>query len=229
MRMARDSALAKVARLKRKSFSEAKTAALPVRTGEGGTVSLVPIGPWILAETEIINLMVVWRKQAMSMFLAQFESTYGRTRSYLENLAISDQNRILFLIMIEGRIAGHIGFSNIRDREAELDNVMKSSQPVIPGLMREASTALIDWGFRELDVRSIRLQVTSHNEPAQALYRRLGFKVESLSALRVEVQGDVVLHVPCAPEESNVPFQLVIMRLNRDSFEANRMSHQYPS
>ena len=218
--MAREAAVEKVSKLKRNSFFESRAVSLPVLRGEKGNVSLVPIGPWILAETEIIKQMATWRKEAMSMFLAQFESTHQRTKRYLENLAISEQTRLLFLILLEEETIGHIGFSSISDSEAELDNVMKSSQLVFPGLMFEVSTALIDWGFRELELHSIHLQVTSHNESAQKLYSRLGFKVERRSPLRIDIQQDLTLHVPCSPEESDAPFQLVIMRLDRESWQA---------
>lgn len=220
--MADEAVLDKVFQRKRNSFLEARAMSLPVLSGDRGTVSLVPIGPWILAEAELIRLMATWRKEAMSMFLAQFESTSERTRSYLENFAISEQTRLLFLIVLEEETIGHIGFSNIRDGEAELDNVMKSDQLAFPGLMFEASTALINWGFYDLGLQSIHLQVTSHNESAQKLYSRLGFKVERRSPLRVDIQGDLTLHVPCSPEESDAPFQLVVMRLDRDHWQAGR-------
>lgn len=216
--MANKVVLEKISKLKTRDVSEAKAMSLPVLIREGMTVSLVPIGPWILTEEHIINLMATWRKGAMRMFLAQFDSTYERTRSYLENLAISEQDRLLFLVLQGDEAIGHIGFSNIQDEKAELDNVMKGSPLVFPDLMFEISTALIDWGFQALDLRNIHLQVTSHNESALKLYSRLGFKTENRLPLRLEHGEGLTLHVPCALEESDVPFQLVIMRLDRDGW-----------
>lgn len=219
--MADEVVLEKVSKLKTGNISEAKAMSLPVLTREGVTVSLVPIGSWILTEEQIINLMATWRQEAMKMFLAQFESTYERTRGYLENAAISERDRLLFLVLQGDEAIGHIGFSNIHDEKAELDNVMKAGRLAFPDLMFKVSTAIIDWAFRALDLRNIHLQVTSHNESAQKLYSRLGFKTENRLPLRLELQGDLTLHVPCAPEESDAPFQLVIMGLDRDSWQVS--------
>lgn len=154
------------------------------------------------------------------MFFAQFESTPEKTRNYLDKLAISDEGRLLFLIFFGNQLAGHVGFANINDDDAELDNVMKSTQIDQPGLMSEACKALIGWGLDVLALKSIHLRVTSNNVQAQKLYSRLGFEVERETPLRVEKSAELTLHVPCRPEESDVDFRQVTMRLTRERFSS---------
>jgi len=218
-------ALGEVSKMKKSSFRAAKANSIPVLSHDRGAVSLVPIGPWILAEDEIIKLMAIWRADAKNMFLAQFESTEERTRNYLESLAIMDQARLLFLILLKDDSVGHIGFANIGEFEAELDNVMKSTGLVFPGLMLETSSALLNWGFYVLGLESVFLRVTSHNAPAKRLYDRLGFMTERREPLKVEMHADQVLHVPCRPAESDAPFELVRMRLDRVRWQSSQFSN----
>ena len=48
------------------------------------------------------------------------------------------------------------------------------------GLMREALTAALDWGFTEMQVNRIEAQIHPHNEPSLRLARNLGFQQEGL-------------------------------------------------
>lgn len=211
---------AQVSRLKKPTLSEAQANSIAVELNGSLPIALVPVGSWVFAQPGVIEDLALWRDQARDNFFARFESTPAKTKSYLENFAISDQSRLLFLIFLDKNVVGHVGFAGLKGGEGELDNVMKSPTINAPGLMFEACRALIQWGFDYLDFKSIHLRVTSTNDRAQSLYSRLGFEVEGEFALRTERAGDVTTHVPCAAEESNVPFRLVKMRLGLNRWRA---------
>ncbi|MFM7030187.1 MAG: GNAT family N-acetyltransferase [Micrococcales bacterium] len=174
-------------------------------------VSLVPVGPWILSETELVARMASWRGAAMEMFFAQFESTPEKTLGYLKAASIGQANRLLFVIVESGVITGHVGFSNVSDQTAELDNVMRGIRTERSSVMQLAINRLVDWGFDELGLSNVTLKVSSINDRAIALYERCGFVVTSSVGLRrVERDGETVL-TECADSAANAPQRSLTM------------------
>lgn len=207
-----------ISRMKKGTLREAKRVSIAAAGIGGQPVILVPVGPWILSEELVIEKMALWRRKAKQMFLAQFESTSGKTKLYLSGLSVADSSRLLFLVFLNEDFVGHVGIAHTNEFEAELDNVMKSDQSSLPGLMFEACKALLDWGFGALGLNSIYLRVTSHNKPALELYSRLGFSVEKCLPLKVESNRGLTLHVPCGPGDSDAPFHLVVMRIGQNQW-----------
>jgi len=181
------------------SFDDAVALQLPV----DANLSLVPVGPWILEEPDLVAKMAAWRGAAMAMFFAQFESTPSKTLGYLRGASLGQANRLLFMIVEDGQIVGHLGFSNVTSETAELDNVMRGMRSENPLVMQLAINALVDWGFGALGLNSVILKVSSINARAIALYERCGFTVTSSVGLRrVERDGEVVL-TECTDTEAD--------------------------
>lgn len=67
--------------------------------------------------------------------------------------------------------------SMMHNRHSEL-GVSLSTKYQGRGLGEEATSWLIDWGFRFANLHRIALQVFSHNKRAIALYKKLGFSEE---------------------------------------------------
>lgn len=78
------------------------------------------------------------------------------------------------------RCLGHIGLYNIDHRcgTAELAILIGSSEHRGKGLGKQATAALIGYGFNELNLHRISLEVLETNTRAIALYQRLGFQTE---------------------------------------------------
>jgi len=93
----------------------------------------------------------------------------------------------------EGKTIGECCIWNIErgDHHAELGYELLSSYWG-KGLMREALTAIIEFGFRGLDLNRIEAFVQSTNAPSQRLLEKLGFKMEGTLRLRAMVFGEPV-------------------------------------
>lgn len=162
--------------LKQHDFIGSKKLAIEVEKD----TSLVPVGNWILAEFEILECLTYWRFLYRKFFFKQFESSLESTRNYLSKYSLAEKNRILFLVIQQSRVLGHLGLSNIVDTYAEIDNVIKSPDwqdlGDVPS-MRECLRALMEWAKETLEVRNFGLKVLSSNLKAIKLYSDLGFVI----------------------------------------------------
>jgi len=140
--------------------------------------SLVPIGSWILEDSETVARMVSWREKAKDSFFSQVDSTPESMLSYLRDYSINDPNRILFLIRKGEEFLGHLGLSSVRTCSAEIDNVMKSqekSRTIESHKFLAIFLEFISWATITLGICDFKLQVVSSNVPAIQLYSRAGF------------------------------------------------------
>ncbi len=194
--------------------AQAEAMSLPLlQDGRIAPARLVPVGPWILDDEECIRSIRDWRERNMTMFFTQFESTREGTVQYLENLAVGDEQRILFMILdCHGSPLGHLGLLGLDESGAEVDNVMRGPQ-AWSGLMLAAHRALLHWCFADLGLPECTIRVFSYNTRAIALYQRVGFAPVRRIPLRREVHGTVVTHSPCAPQDSNVDYWCEQLRI----------------
>jgi GNAT superfamily N-acetyltransferase len=162
--------------LKHHDFSGSKALAKQVREN----TSLVPVGEWIRTEVGILQSLTDWRFLYRRFFLKQFESSLESTRSYLSKYSIAGKNRVLFLVIDQSRVLGHLGLSSMNGAHAEKDNLNKSPDwqnlGGVPS-MRYCLQALIEWARETLEVRNFGLQVLTSNSKAIKLYSDLGFVV----------------------------------------------------
>jgi len=117
-----------------------------------------------------------WRKKHEFWFQAQFPVDDERTIVWLQKRVLDVPDRVLFLIEIEGAFVGHVGLFRYDEnsRSIDIDNIVRGEEGH-KGIMQEALQLLMEWGKKELGVKTFTLQTTSDNEKALALYRRLGF------------------------------------------------------
>jgi len=108
---------------------------------------------------------------------------------------MEEGNALMWVIDLkeDGRTIGECCIWNIEqvDRRAELGYELMSSYWG-KGLMREALTAIIEFGFRELDLNRIEAFVQTTNAPSQRLLVKLGFKMEGTLRLRAMAFGEPV-------------------------------------
>lgn len=205
---------------KKPTQKEADNVSVPIFDDMNSPVGrLVPIGDWVLSEPKIIEEIMLWRKRAMRFFLSQFDPTVERTRTYLQKLSIEQPGRCLFLVFDKtDTLIGHIGLANVDGYQGELDNIMrgKSGGPV--RLMEWSEKAILDWAFRELDLKRVFLRVLSYNILTINLHSMFGFKTVDKTPLFKSAQGDVICHEETTKELANVAYTSNRMELARQDF-----------
>ena len=209
-----------ISSLKKKSLEEALSVGIDI-LDEAGTVcgKLVPVGEWILGDSEKVELIKNWRKNAMRMFFAQFESTFDSAFKYLKNFSINQKNRVLFLIFDKDRnFIGHAGFSNIGRESAELDNLMRGVSGGDPRLIFNSEMCLLKWCFTNLHVNKITAQVISYNWLVTDLHKEVGFSVKQVQPLRKVNLNGMINHQVVDEAEANVKYSAVTMEISIDKF-----------
>ncbi|MEI7498651.1 MAG: GNAT family N-acetyltransferase [Candidatus Falkowbacteria bacterium] len=129
------------------------------------------------ANEQLMKLMSEWRKKHEYWFQAQFSVSVERTTAWFRKKVIATEDRLLFMIMIDGKYIGHVGLFRFDFDKAtcEIDNIVRGEDQVYPGLIGDSVLALMQWGKETLGLKNYTLQTTSDNERALRLYQRLGF------------------------------------------------------
>lgn len=209
-----------ISNLKKRSLEEALSVGIDI-LDEAGIVcgKLVPVGEWILADSEKIELIKSWRKNAMRMFFAQFESTFDSAFKYLKNFSIDLKDRILFLIYDKKHnFIGHVGLSNIGERSAELDNLMRGVSGGDPRLVFNSEICLLKWCFENFHVNKIIAKVISYNWLVMDLHKEVGFSVKEVQSLRKINLDGMINHQVVDEAEANVKYSAVTMEISINKF-----------
>lgn len=133
-----------------------------------------------------LPLLVQWRNEPAIWlhFFNKLPLSIGGQKSFYKKL-LEDDSRILFGIELlkTNNIIGTIGFDRIDfiNQLAEYGNLLLGDHKFRKrGFAVEATSLLLDYGFRRLNLNRIYLQVLSDNEAAVQTYRRCGFKDEGI-------------------------------------------------
>lgn len=151
---------------------------IPIIKDEGSVIGrLVPINRELANNSLIIEYLTKWRQKYMKYFLTQFTATNERTQLWLNNHFLLDDTTILLLIQSrEGKWIGNSGISNIREKEAELVNLIRGEIGGDPELIFYAEIALMHWIYKILEIEDIYLHVFSNNFITISLHGSVGFK-----------------------------------------------------
>jgi len=195
------------------NFDKEKLQRLSLRDDSGKIIcELWPINRSFDVTDEIVELLVKWRNKSMKYFKTQFNASPDTTKQWLQN-NIAQNNRVLFLIFIEGKPVGHYGLSNILEDSAELDNAIRGERDGAPDLFIEIEKYLIKFCFEQLKLRSLSAKVFSNNFLALAMHQKFGFEVAATYPLRlVETEGKKEF-IECEDQESNVSFAYIELKL----------------
>jgi RimJ/RimL family protein N-acetyltransferase len=133
-----------------------------------------------------VTLMSRWRIENPTIGTGTFTVTNERTKRWLDNFVVNNNNRIIFLIVdFKGTYLGHIGYAAFQHdiKTAEIDSVLRGEKDVIPGLMQFCMNAMIKWGKQVLMLNEITLKVFFDNSHAIEFYERCGFMSDILIPL----------------------------------------------
>ena len=116
------------------------------------------------ASNDVIEAMTRWRNLARSSFFTQFEATATRTRSWLESVLQTADDRLLFLIHTDtGKLVGQYGFIHMEEQSAELDNLIRGESGGAPQLIQQTERIFLEWLFDTFDLETLSGRAFSHN------------------------------------------------------------------
>jgi RimJ/RimL family protein N-acetyltransferase len=134
---------------------------------------------------EYLPTLESWYNDTGFLRLYDVVSTFPQSQAQLKEMLLDtrrSRDRYIFAIRIikEDKFIGVTGFENILWNNGNAviyigigDNSFRGK-----GLGMEALSLAMEFGFQELNLHRIQLNVLSYNKPAIALYERLGFKKE---------------------------------------------------
>lgn len=113
-------------------------------------------------------------------------------KEYLENSAIDTQNRTFNIIELNGnKLIGTLGLEHINwlERSAELGIFIGDKEFRGNGYGTEAIKLLLEYGFKYLNLHSIRLSLLAINERAHKCYLKCGFKDTGCNREEIFING----------------------------------------
>jgi hypothetical protein len=160
---------------------------------------LAPITQSTVADSQIIEKLVVWRNQARKYFMTQFSATYARTKAWLENTVLRENNRLLFLIHSPTLLIGHLGFKGLTTRSAELDNLIRGEKGGHPQIIYHAEWALVNWLYGNFSIDEICAHVLADNFITLRLHQSIGFRPTQRIPVLRKIHGEEIHLEMCAP------------------------------
>jgi RimJ/RimL family protein N-acetyltransferase len=149
---------------------------------------MIDLGPIFLRPLEprdVAHLYQFRNDWQVTQYLGGFSSGY--TRQNLQEWIKFHRNRddeVLWAIaeVKTDRCIGHVGLYKIdaRLRKGEFAIVIGDLKKQGQGIGRKVTEAMIEWGFRQLNLHKISLSVLATNKRAIRLYEALGFRHEGV-------------------------------------------------
>jgi hypothetical protein len=180
---------------------------------------LRPIDIVLSKNPEVIDKLTKWRRMFTRYFLTQFQPSIERTADWLNKVVIPSDDRLLFLICdMDDRIIGNFGICNLRNSDAELDNLIRGERGGDPNLILFAEIALLKWLYFSVHIESALLHVFSNNGMTISLHSSVGFLETKRYDLRKIQVGDEIKY-SIGTEGKIADFQYIEMRLSREEFQ----------
>lgn len=119
-------------------------------------------------------------------------TTYDEEKQYLENVARDASNRIFNIVEIEtDKLIGTVGLEHFNwiERSAVLGIFIGEKDFRSNGYGTEAIKMILEYGFKYLNLHSIRLDLLSINERAHKCYLKCGFKDAGVGRDQIFLNG----------------------------------------
>lgn len=136
-------------------------------------------------EEEDIDRCLVWINdpEITAMVALRFPFNRAREREWFATLYKDDRNIALAIVLKDGdRHIGNCGLHQIAypNRHAQFGIMIGEKEEWDEGYASEASRLILDYGFDQLGLHRISLQVYAYNLRAQRVYEKLGFTREGI-------------------------------------------------
>ena len=133
-----------------------------------------------------IELFTTWRIENPTLSPSTFKVTKERTRKWLNESVVDNDNRLLFMITDMGfKCVGHIGLTNFRDENtAEIDSVLKGIKKGYPKYMQLSLFSLMKWAKHNLGIVNFDLEVLQDNNHAINFYKKCSFVEKGIIPLK---------------------------------------------
>lgn len=203
-----------------------RSLAIPIISREGETIGrLCCVDQTRAADQRVVSALTKWRNKNSQAFLTQFEATETRTASWLSNVVIPSRDRMLFMIIdADDELIGNVGIANLNGESAELDNVLRGEISRFPGIAAAAVRALLKWAFRELELKTVYLNVFANNDKAVGLYKSLGFLPAGERRLSVVKTSEETRYLIESDDGQSVSFGYLCM-IHEHSEAADQRTH----
>ena len=119
-------------------------------------------------------------------------TTYGNEREYLENSEKATTNKSFNIVNLQDdKLIGAVGLENFNwiERSAVLGIFIGDEAYRSNGYGTEAIKLLLEYGFKYLNLHSIRLDLLAVNERAHKCYLKCGFKDTGKSREEIFLNG----------------------------------------
>jgi len=159
---------------------------------------------------ETILLITKWRKLYRKNFGSDFEINENKTRKWINDGVLSNIDKIVFMIYVNGQKIGIISTSDFHEESnsAILDTMMKDPEFELPGLMTTIEKVYLKWMFDELKLSKIRGFLFSDNENMMKIHEKCGWKLKEV--------------VPIEQKITNEGTRWEIIRSNESEYEITR-------
>jgi len=187
--------------------------------------SVVTLRP-IDESDDTVNLLKEWRIKYWDAFPTKFTPTFDGTKIWLRKQIIDNTDRILFLIMLNGKKIGHIGTFHYDENSnsVEIDNVLRGVRGSLPGLMENVLNSMFEWMFSDLKLSKIQLRVFSDNYKGMSLYERCNMLMVGVTPLKRVFNGNDWnwIEVSLKSEEDYGERYFSIMEITKNSYLTNK-------
>lgn len=125
---------------------------------------------------ETVRLLLEWRTKYWNWFPTKFKGTEVETRKWIKEQILENPEKILFMIIFDGKKIGHLGLDIYNKEENSIDfwNFIRGVRGFAPGLMEHIEKIFIKWIFNELKISKIQLKVFSENYKTINLHEKCG-------------------------------------------------------
>jgi len=172
---------------------------------------------------ETLELSTKWRKDNQKWFQTSFEPTIQNTKKWIRETIMSDNDRILFMILLDNKKIGQTGLDRyvINDNSIDVTGTLKDPSIKNKQIMEYARKALCEWAFDYLNVSKIIFRVFSDNYRNINLIERCGaLTVNSIPMKKIVENGHPKwIELKSEKDEEIAERYLNIMEIKKENFK----------
>ncbi len=131
-----------------------------------------------------LEQLVRWRNDpdVFRGFFTTFPLSAGGQEAWYEDLLRRPDKKLFVIETKEGQAVGTIGFDHIdwKNQRAEFGNMLVARAHRGQGYAGDATRTALRFGFEEMNLNRIYLEVYAWNEEAVRLYKKCGFEIEGV-------------------------------------------------